>query len=277
MYRSVFAGSMPWYALQTSRTTLREPLALRFFPIEPLLSTRSSQRSTRPLAPSEALQENDQAIGRLVSDSLGVKDFQSTIDETIAKNDFNTAAVEEKHGESIEAIYDGLSKHFQKVNDEQDARVTEALRGLPSGHHDYGFEPIMEAFVAFPFLDLIAYPVLAAADIHELIDIDVMRISPRDVRRNAHPPLKSLGLEAFQGFLDREAREHDMMWGRRDGAERLLKSRHGGHRRRTTRRNGGKHDLLRLPRQTRPRDQGRSITRPRSRSDGDAEEARCKN
>ena len=170
----------------------------------------------------EALQESNQPIRQLVSDTSGVEDFQSTINEMIAENDFSTAIVVEKHHECLKAIYYRLAEHSQGVSDEQDAKVADALSELPSDRDDSGIGPIREALVAFPFLDLIAYPVLEAANIHELIDIDIMRISPRDVRRNAVPPLKSLDLGAFKGFLDHKAREHDMMWGRHDGAERLL-------------------------------------------------------
>src|SRR3546814_20847511 len=51
-----------------------------------------------------------------------------------------------------------------------------------------------------------------------------MRISPQDATFLSQDPhrLKGRKLGAFAGFLKRCAREHDLLWGRLDGAERLI-------------------------------------------------------
>lgn len=170
----------------------------------------------------DLLQEDDAAIRRVIVGSSGIEEIRTAVDKMIAENDFNPDAVTATHSEHIHAAYNGLSVHFREVNTEQDLRITQALRRLPSDPGNDSYAPIMEAYVTFPFVDLIAFPLLAAADINELVDIKVIRISPQDVPRAGNPPLKSLGLGAFRGFLVRDAREHDMEWGRRDGADRLV-------------------------------------------------------
>lgn len=51
-----------------------------------------------------------------------------------------------------------------------------------------------------------------------------MRLSPADSTTLSPNPhrLKSRALGAFMGFLKRDAREHDLMWGRLDSADRLV-------------------------------------------------------
>ena len=83
---------------------------------------------------------------------------------------------------------------------------------------------ILSAFVDFRLLDQTAYPLMDSADIADLIEVEVMRVSPRDVTlpTDKSNPLMSDKLGAFAGFLSREARENDLLWGRLHGAERLV-------------------------------------------------------
>src|SRR3546814_10857925 len=56
----------------------------------------------------------------------------------------------------------------------------------------------------------------------DLVLVNAMRISPQDATFLSQDPhrLKGRKLGAFAGFLKRCAREHDLLWGRLDGAER---------------------------------------------------------
>src|SRR3546814_4748017 len=58
----------------------------------------------------------------------------------------------------------------------------------------------------------------------DLVLVNAMRISPQDATFLSQDPhrLKGRKLGAFAGFLKRCAREHDLLWGRLDGAERLI-------------------------------------------------------
>ena len=92
-----------------------------------------------------------------------------------------------------------------------------------------GSDPIRHAFlsdyVGFPVYDVLLY----ASSVQELgpdplTRIQVARISPRDAGTlaAAFSGLKSKSLIGFLGFFNREYREHDYLWGRLNGADRLV-------------------------------------------------------
>ena len=77
--------------------------------------------------------------------------------------------------------------------------------------------------------DLISYPVLQSSDVgEELATVDVVRISPEDApslideRHTKRRKLAGTKLMHFGAFLDRGWRQNDILWGRMDGAERIL-------------------------------------------------------
>ena len=128
----------------------------------------------------EALWEDDEAIKNIVIDSLGSDDMLSAIDDTIAANTFEFDAVIDAHGSRIDRVYANLSRHFRNIRDQQDTRVAYAILSLGGDLDNHSFQHIMDSFVTFPFVDLIAFPLMAMADIEDLVEIEVMRISPLD-------------------------------------------------------------------------------------------------
>jgi hypothetical protein len=81
-------------------------------------------------------------------------------------------------------------------------------------------------YVGFAFWDVLALPLPDWRDIGEHDEIRVDRISPLDAvslrPRTANSSLKGAELRHFAGFLSRSLRESDYLWGRLDGAERLI-------------------------------------------------------
>jgi patatin-related protein len=81
-------------------------------------------------------------------------------------------------------------------------------------------------FVGFSFWDVLTFTLPEWRDIGEHDEIRVDRISPADavsVRMGtANSALKGAELRHFAGFLSRSLRESDYLWGRLDGAERLI-------------------------------------------------------
>lgn len=185
------------------------------------LDVFKSELETAALAFEELLEDTSR-FGQIVRETLGVQDVRSAIHDTITANDFTVEPFIRAHAEHIEHLYNRLAQELRVINDQQDNRVIEALANLPMHDPSDGYRRILDAFVTFPFVDIVAYPLAQTADIVDLIPIKVMRISPRDVTRTSHPPLASRDLGGFQGFLKRSARQHDMKWGRRDGTERLV-------------------------------------------------------
>ena len=171
--------------------------------------------------------EEDVAAAREAIKDIADGAWNSAIDQEIQNNDFDPSCFIEKYGGQLGKVRKRLSEKNQGISDNADAEVMKALQKLLEKDNTEGKKAtkcIWKAFITFPFVDLIAFPLMSAAGIEDLIDIKVMRISPYDVPelQSGRCELKSLGLGGFQGFLDQDAREHDMTWGRLDGAYRLV-------------------------------------------------------
>jgi len=86
---------------------------------------------------------------------------------------------------------------------------------------------ILVRYLGFPFWDRQIYPLLAFADIGELDQIKVFRLSPDDATLLGGGPasekLKGAQTAHFGAFFSRPGREGDYLWGRLDAGERLLK------------------------------------------------------
>jgi len=75
---------------------------------------------------------------------------------------------------------------------------------------------------------VLLYPIQSLTDVGERDEVKIVRISPIDshhVPAPPEPPKKLVGAKQghFGAFLsDRGGREHDYLWGRVDGAERVI-------------------------------------------------------
>jgi patatin-related protein len=126
----------------------------------------------------------------------------------------------------------GLEQEFGKALDAKLAGSGEALYARVFALTD-DWAPerradLLVRYLGFPYWDVLLYPLQTVADAGERDAIQVVRMSPRDAKRL--PPLdpdKSKQLAGFKtmhfgAFFDRAGRENDYLWGRLDGAERLI-------------------------------------------------------
>jgi patatin-related protein len=80
----------------------------------------------------------------------------------------------------------------------------------------------------FVLYDLVTYPVQYGTGAGEANVVEVFRISPEDAtaliheRKTNRQKLAGRTLMSFGAFLDQRWRKNDMLWGRLDGAERLI-------------------------------------------------------
>lgn len=85
----------------------------------------------------------------------------------------------------------------------------------------------------FDDYDQVRFPIMYGTDVGESDVVDVFRISPEDApslidereeskKPNGRQKLAGTTLHHFGAFLDRVWRQNDIMWGRLDGAERLI-------------------------------------------------------
>lgn len=98
-----------------------------------------------------------------------------------------------------------------------------------SSPHSLARSLLSHYYHQYDLYDLISFPILHATQVGEEIDaIDVLRVSPRDAPTlidELHDNRRKLAgttLMNFGAFLDRGWRENDVLWGRLDGAERLI-------------------------------------------------------
>ena len=84
-------------------------------------------------------------------------------------------------------------------------------------------------YLGFPYWDATTYPVRMLSDVAELDEVKVVRVSPLDTHlltngnaAHASAKLHGVSLGHFGAFFKRSWRENDYLWGRLDGAERLL-------------------------------------------------------
>jgi patatin-related protein len=101
------------------------------------------------------------------------------------------------------------------------ATVWEATEEWP----DRTRRKVLSAYVGFPFWDVIVFPIQEIGDVGELNRVEVVRISPQEAllpRPPGKPALEGIAIMHFGAFFKRRWRENDYLWGRLDGAGRLL-------------------------------------------------------
>ncbi len=82
-------------------------------------------------------------------------------------------------------------------------------------------------FNSYEFLDMYLYPASILANIGEADPVEVIRISPKDATRyrtTVQDKLAGEKLMHFSAFLKRSWRENDLLWGRLDAAEIIVRS-----------------------------------------------------
>jgi patatin-related protein len=84
---------------------------------------------------------------------------------------------------------------------------------------------VLAAYLGFPFFDIAILPLIADGGLDELDEIKVDRISPDDCMALGGAGgrrLKGALFNAFGAFFSHAYREHDYLWGRLHGAERMI-------------------------------------------------------
>ncbi|HEY4344965.1 MAG TPA: patatin-like protein [Parvibaculum sp.] len=85
---------------------------------------------------------------------------------------------------------------------------------------------LMQAYVGFPFFDVLTLPLNKWNDLDDVDTMQVDRISPEDAKAirkgGAQATLMGRNLGHFAAFFSRRARENDYLWGRLHAADRLV-------------------------------------------------------
>ncbi len=103
----------------------------------------------------------------------------------------------------------------------------EQVRTITAGWSAERRKDILVRYLGFPFWDILLYPIQAVSEAGERDAIDIVRMSPQDstlldLPDPKKPKLAGFAVMHFGAFFNRAGRENDYLWGRLDGAERLI-------------------------------------------------------
>jgi patatin-related protein len=143
--------------------------------------------------------------------------------ETRAKYLLTDPAVDGLLNHIAAALQTKFKKAFEEAAEKSIAAFADEPRFSKSRRR--ARELVRLAYERFEIYDSNLYPIQYGTDIGEGEPIDVIRISPDDARELSKPgaaKLKGAAVSAFGAFLDQSWRHNDMLWGRLDGAERLI-------------------------------------------------------
>lgn len=119
----------------------------------------------------------------------------------------------------VDAGLDALGTSLRGKLDGWNAAIRERLDAVPEAARG----ELDRAFSGFHWHDVKTLPILDSTPPEEHFAVDVFRISPMDSSINRDPAkLCGIKLWAFGGFLSKEWRRHDLLWGRLDAAERIV-------------------------------------------------------
>jgi patatin-related protein len=149
----------------------------------------------------------------------------------------------ERHHFDTDAFVEDHARELDDLNEALRAFLAEELQGFTAGLYgdlldltsrwapgevtDKVRRDLFVRYLGFPIWDALLYPLQAYTDVGERDAVRVARMSPLDstVLQPDRPGPKVLGVQLGHAyaFFSRKARENDYLWGRLDGAERLVR------------------------------------------------------
>lgn len=126
----------------------------------------------------------------------------------------------QRDGKTGDNVRIGLFEASERAVD----ALTEVGRALPDSGHS---GPLIDTYYGYESYDAASFPLLFGTGVGEVKVVEVVRISPDDAsplgtRRPGAPKLAGDSLGHFGAFLRQSWREHDILWGRMDGVDRIV-------------------------------------------------------
>jgi patatin-related protein len=140
----------------------------------------------------------------------------------------------ERHAGALDALRSTLGAYLSErlagFAQRAYATLLAGTEGWPEGPR----QRLLSAYLRFPVWDALLFPIRVFGDAGELDRVEVLRMSPLDVRLlgvpgdPSRPPptakkLKGVAAGHFGAFFARDRRENDYLWGRLDAVERLVR------------------------------------------------------
>jgi patatin-related protein len=131
------------------------------------------------------------------------------------------------HADQLARLEDAFGKALGAKLTGSGAVLYKRVYALTEGWAPVRRADLLVRYLGFPYWDVLLYPLQAVSDTGERDAIEVVRMSPRDATLlppldPRTPKLAGFGRMHFGAFFDRAGREGDYLWGRLDGAERLI-------------------------------------------------------
>jgi patatin-related protein len=154
-----------------------------------------------------------------------IADLATSLGIAVENNAGATGAARDSLNREIDGLMEQLYQELDLGNIDRvvDAVVASSMVGdVPTALR----HAVLIYYIGFPFWDAWTFPISEWRTVEEHREIRVDRISPDDavLLRNGASTTRLKGAEFrhFAGFLSRSRREHDYLWGRLHGAERLI-------------------------------------------------------
>jgi patatin-related protein len=132
----------------------------------------------------------------------------------------SAAVVREDPGAVLAAI--AARRDLARLDDEVDGLFVHALGAMDKALR----RRFLHAYLGFPFYDVATLPLFQGDGLGEFDPVKVDRISPEDATAiregGTRACLKGIAFTHFGAFFSRAWRENDYLWGRLNGAERLI-------------------------------------------------------
>ncbi len=164
---------------------------------------------------------SEEQVHALKANVSRIIDFPFTDDMTCQRNLRHLEKYQDDIAQILETLLPVIG--LDNIRDETDALI--ALQLNNSWSEDFK-QNLITSYLGFAFWDVITFSIMGAKSIGEFDEILVNRISPNDdLCLKSDPlemPLKGTAMRSFGAFFSREDRENDYLWGRLNGAERLI-------------------------------------------------------
>jgi hypothetical protein len=133
----------------------------------------------------------------------------------------------DEHGAELDSLADGLRESLDRRLTGFTAALYRDLYEQTRGWHPDRRRALLVRYLGFPFWDVLLYPMQALSDIGERDRVEIVRMSPEDVRLlspcEGESKVKGVARHHFGAFFSRPDRENDYLWGRLDAAEHLVR------------------------------------------------------
>ena len=152
---------------------------------------------------------------------------QDPIDKWVYEERRGPEEYAQEHGAELAHVEEELGKALERALAGFSGSLFERVRAVAEGWSPERRKDILVRFLGFPFWDILLYPIQAVSEVAERDAIDIVRMSPfdatlLDLPDPEKPKLAGFAIMHFGAFFNRTGRENDYLWGRLDGAERLI-------------------------------------------------------